>query len=93
MPVGNNLKFNHATPLIWEFDEQSICAKNAQVQLKGKRKIVRTYKFYSLDVIISVGYRVKSNRGIDNRWEIILVMCLGKGLMQRVHRQYRIRLT
>lgn len=47
-----------------ELDEQSTCAKNAQVQLEGKRKIVRTHKFYNLDVIISVGYRVKSNRGI-----------------------------
>lgn len=47
-----------------ELDEQSTCAKNAQVQLEGKRTIVRTHKFYNLDVIISVGYRVKSNRGI-----------------------------
>lgn len=47
-----------------ELDEQSTCAKNAQVQLEGNRKIVRTHKFYNLDVIISVGYRVKSNRGI-----------------------------
>ena len=34
-----------------ELDEQSTCAKNAQVQLEGERKIVRTYKFYNLDVI------------------------------------------
>ena len=47
-----------------ELDEQSTCAKNAQVQLEGKRTIVRTHKFYNLDVIISVGYRIKSNRGI-----------------------------
>lgn len=47
-----------------ELDEQSTCAKNAQVQLEGKRTIARTHKFYNLDVIISVGYRVKSNRGI-----------------------------
>ena len=47
-----------------ELEEKSTCAKNAQVQLEGKRKIVRTHKFYNLDVIISVGYRVKSKRGI-----------------------------
>ena len=41
--------------------------KSAQVKLEVKRKIVRTHKFYNLDVIISVGYRVKSNRGISFR--------------------------
>ena len=49
--------------------------KSAQVQLEGKRKIVGTHKFYNLDVIISVDYRVRSNRGIwyeqniNNRFE------------------------
>ena len=47
-----------------ELEEKSTCAKNAQVQLEGKRKNVRTHKFYNLDVIIFVGYRVKSKRGI-----------------------------
>ena len=41
--------------------------KSAQVQLEGKRKIVGTHKFYNLDVIISVDYRVRSNRGISFR--------------------------
>ena len=41
----NNLKFNYATPFIGELDEKSIRAKNAQVQLEGKRKIVRTLIF------------------------------------------------
>ena len=41
--------------------------KSAQVQLEGKRKNVRTHKFYNLDVIISVDYRVRSNRGISFR--------------------------
>ena len=41
--------------------------KSAQVQLEGKRKIVGTHKFYNLDVIISIDYRVKSNRGISFR--------------------------
>ena len=41
--------------------------KSAQVQLEGKRKNVSTHKSYNFDVIISVGYRVKSNRGISFR--------------------------
>ena len=37
------------------------------VQIEGKRKIVRDIDCYSLDVIISVGYRVKSKRGTQFR--------------------------
>lgn len=50
-----------------ELDEETTCAKNAQVQFEGKRKVSRTYKYYNLDVVISVGYRVKSKRGITFR--------------------------
>lgn len=46
-----------------ELEEQTICAKNAQVQLEGKRKIVRTHKIYNLDVIIPLGYKVHSQNG------------------------------
>lgn len=34
------------------------------VQIEGNRKVNRTIKIYNLDMIISVGYRVKSQRGI-----------------------------
>lgn len=37
------------------------------VQQEGKRKIARQIDFYNLDVIISVGYRVKSIRGTQFR--------------------------
>jgi len=37
------------------------------VQVEGKRKINRNLEFYNLDVIISVGYRVKSHRGTQFR--------------------------
>ncbi len=47
-----------------ELDYDSTCAESAQVQLEGKRKIRRKLKIYNLDMIISVGYRVKSQRGI-----------------------------
>ena len=43
------------------------CAENALVQIEGSRKIKRKVKFYNLDMIISVGYCVKSKRGITFR--------------------------
>ncbi len=47
-----------------ELDENSTCAENAQVQFEGNRKVSRKLKIYNLDMIISVGYRVRSARGI-----------------------------
>ena len=44
-------------------------AKFATVQIEGGREVVRTIEHYNLDMIISVGYRVKSNRGVEfRRW-------------------------
>ena len=44
-------------------------AKFATVQREGCRDIVRNVEYYSLDVILSVGYRVKSVQGIlFRRW-------------------------
>ena len=37
------------------------------VQTEGKREVQRNLKIYNLDVIISVGYRVKSHRGTQFR--------------------------
>ena len=50
-----------------ELEESSTCAKFAQVQNEGNRPIERTFNYYNLDMIISVGYRVKSPRGIAFR--------------------------
>ena len=50
-----------------ELDRSSTCAKFAQVQNEGIRSVNRTYNYYNLDVIISVGYRVKYQRGIAFR--------------------------
>ena len=41
-----------------ELDRESTCAKIAQVQMEGKRKISRQIPYFNLDMIISVGYRV-----------------------------------
>ena len=41
--------------------------ESSVVQNEGGRKVRRKLKFYNLDVIISVGYRVKSQRGTQFR--------------------------
>lgn len=50
-----------------ELDKESTVAKFATVQKEGARYIERSIEFYNLDVIISVGYRVKSQRGVQFR--------------------------
>ena len=50
-----------------ELDRESTCAKIAQVQTEGKRLVTRTIPYFNLDMIISVGYRVNSKRGIKFR--------------------------
>ncbi len=50
-----------------ELDKKSTVAKFAIVQKEGKREVVREIEHYNLDVIISVGYRVKSKRGVQFR--------------------------
>mgnify|MGYP002514926317 CR=1 FL=1 len=50
-------------------NDESTVAKIATVQMEGTRKVERYIEYYSLDVIISVGYRVKSKRGVEfRRW-------------------------
>ncbi|MBQ9218871.1 MAG: virulence protein RhuM/Fic/DOC family protein [Muribaculaceae bacterium] len=46
-----------------ELDKSATCKEFLQVQTEGHRTVKRIQKFYDLDVIISVGYRVKSKRG------------------------------
>jgi hypothetical protein len=50
-----------------ELDRDSTCAKIAQVQKEGQREVTRNVKFYNLDAIISVGYRVNSQRATHFR--------------------------
>jgi len=50
-----------------ELTENSTVAKFATVQKEGSREVSREIEFYNLEVIISVGYRVKSHRGTQFR--------------------------
>ena len=50
-----------------ELLKDSTVAKFATVQMEGSRQVERMIEFYNLDVIISVGYRVKSQRGVQFR--------------------------
>jgi len=50
-----------------ELDENSTCKESLQVRQEGNREVKRQTKTYNLDVIISVGYRVKSHRGTQFR--------------------------
>ena len=50
-------------------DLDSTVAKFAIVQGEGTRKVKRNVEYYNLDMILSVGYRVKSSKGIMfRRW-------------------------
>ena len=50
-----------------ELDKSSTVAKNATVQNESGRTVIRQIEYYNLDVIISVGHRVKSLRGTQFR--------------------------
>jgi len=50
-----------------ELNENSTCAFFAQVQKEGNRTVKRKIKYYNLDIIIAVGYRVNSKRGTQFR--------------------------
>jgi hypothetical protein len=50
-----------------ELDKAATVAKFATVQKEGDRSIKRNIEYYNLDVIISVGYRVKSQQGTHFR--------------------------
>ena len=52
-----------------ELSDLSTVANFATVQKEGDRTVTRQIEYYNLDAILSVGYRVKSQRGIEfRRW-------------------------
>jgi hypothetical protein len=50
-----------------ELQEDGTCKEILQVQVEGKREVSRSTKFYNLDAIISVGYRVNSSKATQFR--------------------------
>ncbi|WP_419677445.1 virulence RhuM family protein [Aliarcobacter lanthieri] len=50
-----------------ELEKFSTVANFATVQFEGEREVTRDVEYYNLDVIISVGYRVKSQKGVKFR--------------------------
>jgi prophage maintenance system killer protein len=50
-----------------ELDEEATTEESSVVQTEGPRRVRRDVRFYNLDVIISVGYRVRSRRGTQFR--------------------------
>ncbi len=50
-----------------ELEENSTCAKIAQVQKEGTRSVTRHISYYNLDMIISIGFRVNSKPAIKFR--------------------------
>ena len=50
-----------------ELEKKATVKEYLTVQTEGKREVSRTIEYYNLDVIISVGYRVKSQHGTKFR--------------------------
>jgi len=50
-----------------ELNKKATVAKNATVQIEGKREVIREVEYYNLDLIISLGYRVNSKRATKFR--------------------------
>lgn len=52
-----------------ELDEASTCRKFRQVRAEGNRMVTRELPYYNLDMIISLGYRIKSRIATQfRRW-------------------------
>ena len=72
-----------------ELEKESTCKEYLQVQTEGKRRVKRIQKYYDLDVIISVGYRVHSKRGTAFRiWARKIIkdfLVKGYAVNQRIH--------
>ena len=63
-----------------ELDEVSTCRKFRQVRMEGNRQVTRELPFYNLDMIISLGYRVKSLIATQfRRWATERLKNLGGG--------------
>ena len=66
-----------------ELSEAATVRKFRTVQTEGTRQVVRDLEYYNLDMILAVGYRVRSNIGIHfRRWaSSILTEYMRKGFV------------
>ena len=48
-----------------ELTETATCKQFLQVQVEGRRPVKRTIKYYNLDMILAIGYRVRSHIGMQ----------------------------
>jgi prophage maintenance system killer protein len=69
--IGLHLKRIYADG---ELSEAATTEESSVVQPEGRRRVTRKLKFYNLDAIISVGYRVNSKKGVQFRqWATALL--------------------
>ena len=68
-----------------ELDEQATCKKFLQVRQEGSREVTRDIPFYNLDMIIALGYRIRSI--IATRFRQFVGMT-GKGFGFEIPRRY-----
>lgn len=67
--VGKSTISEHISNIILEGEllESSTVRNYRTVQIEGSREVSRDVKYYNLDMIIAIGYRVRSNRGTQFR--------------------------
>ena len=74
-----------------ELDQKATVRDFRTVRQEGNRQVIRNVSYYNLDVIISLGYRVNTHRGIEFRqWaNTILKQYLVKGyaVNERIRKQ------
>ena len=92
--IGKHIK----NALQEELSGMSTVAKFETVQKEGNREVTRLVEFYNIDMIVSVGYRVKSNQGIlFRRWANKILkdyLLKGYSVNQRFERlEQRVRRT
>ncbi len=63
-----------------ELQENATCKEFLQVQKEGKRQVQRKRKFYNLDAIISIGYRIQSQ--IATQFRVWATQTLKQHLVQ-----------
>ncbi len=65
-----------------ELEELATVRDFRTVQMEGTREVERSITHYNLEVIIAVGYRVKSHRGIGNARERITRLKYKRGILK-----------